>query len=206
MPRVTEVLDHVVHPQLANWFKNNSKMKCERIAEETARIGKTADSLIQQDVNEGGYVPPEDDEQVMNCLKGWETIKKEHPSFVGSITEMQTELKYGGIVGHPDYINKEERGWGITDLKCTSGIRMKNWIQIAMYAQMHMHIKNLEFPFFIRIIRLNRDGAPPEWLEITEPSYINYCMEQFYNYLSIFNSEEIMKEHFRQQLEEELLS
>jgi len=205
MPSVTEVLDYSIPPQLAKWFKNNSAAKCDKIGEETARIGSLVDSLIQQDIREGGYVPPEHDEQALNCLKGWENLKKEHPLFVASIKEMQIELRHEEVIGHPDYVCVEADGWGITDLKCTSGIRFKNYVQCAKYARMVMMLREWSFPSFIRVIRLQRDSSAYEWSEIRDSKMIQYCMDLFESYYEVFRSERVFKEYLRMQLEDQLL-
>jgi hypothetical protein len=206
MPRVTEVLDYSSPPQLTNWFKNNSKAKCERIGAHTAGIGTIVDELVQQDIDEGGYVPPEDNEEARNCLEQWEILKKDHPEFVTSVKEMQIDLEWDGITGHPDYYCEEGDEWGIADLKCTGGIRTKNWFQVGKYAELMMKMRKLQPPSFLRIIRLPRDGGTYEWLEIKDEKMIKYCMDAFQHYLAVFNNEPTMNEYFRQQKEEELLS
>ena len=205
MPSVTQVLDYSSPPQLTNWFKNNSKAKCEQIGQHTANIGKKVDLLVQQDISEGKYSLPVIDLAVASCMRGWEQCKKDHPQFVTSISSMQTELKLDEIVGHPDFINKSAEEWGITDLKCTSGIRDKNWIQVGKYAQMYMKLNDLSLPAFLRVIRLQRDSDLYEWLEITDPALIRYCMFMFDHYLAVFNNERMLKEHFRHRLEDEIL-
>jgi len=203
---VTQVLDYSIPPQLAKWFKNNSAAKCDKIGEETSRIGSYVDQLVQQDIREGGYLPPEDDQQVLNCLAGWEKLKRDHPLFVGSVKEMQVELIHGELVGHPDFVCVEEDGsWGISDLKCTSGIRFKNYIQCATYARMLMGIRKWEPFSFIRVIRLKRDSSDYEWSEIREPEMLQYFVNLFDHYDAIFLSEGFLKEYFRTQLEEQLL-
>ena len=203
---VTQVLDYSIPPQLAQWFKNNSKAKCESIGNETKRIGTLVDTLVQQDISDGGYVPPEQDPQAINCLNGWEKLKKEHPEFVPSVKAMQIELIHEDIGGHPDFDCQETPDvWGITDLKCTSGIRFKNYIQCAKYAKMLMRLGNRKFPSFIRIIRLQRDSDQYEWSEIRDPKMIQYFMDLFDHYLAIYDSEIFLKEYFLQQAEDQLL-
>lgn len=204
-PSVTQVLDYSIPPVLAQWFKNNSKDKCEKIGKETSEIGTLVDSLIQQDINEGGYLTPNDNQQVLNCLDGWEVIKKEHPEFVPSVKAMQTELIIDDLIGHLDFDCEESDGWGVTDLKCTSGIRFKNYVQTATYARMLMEIYKREFPSFIRIIRLDRSGSLPEWSEIRDPKMIQYFMDLFNHYRGIYDSELFLKEYFTTQAEDKLL-
>ena len=204
MPSVTEVLGYSTPPPLVEWFKRNSKAKSEAIAASTSEIGQGVDTLVQQDIKEGGYVPPFDSDPMNNCLAGWEKVKTEHPGFIESVTEMQTELRVGEMVGHPDFIHGTVP-WGITDLKCTSGIRTKNWIQTAKYARMLMEERGWPMPAFLRIIRLKRDEPTYEWLEITEKDMIKYCMDSFDHYLGVFNDEPFLKEYFRSKLEEDIL-
>jgi hypothetical protein len=205
MPSVTEVIDFSCPPYLVKWFKGNSQAKCDKIGDETARIGTLVDRLIQQDIKDGGYVPPEEDEKAMNCLKGWESLKIKHPEFVPSVKEMQIEIEAFGVVGHPDFINEEPSGWGITDLKCTSGIRDKNWIQEATYARILMIMRGLGFPAFIRTIRLDRELGTFEWQEIRDLKMIQKCMKMFDGYLEVFNSSKVIAEYFRSKLEDQLL-
>lgn len=202
---VTEVLDYSCPPYLAKWFKNNSAAKCDKIGAETARVGTLVDALIQEDIRDGGYVPPEGDEAARNCLAAWEELKRDHPEFVGSVKEMQVEVGAFGVVGHPDFINGENPSWGITDLKCTSGIRSKNWIQEATYARMIMDERGWQMPSFLRTIRLPQDGKPYEWLEITDERMIRKLMKMFDGYLAVFHSEKIIGEFFRTQLEDQIL-
>ncbi len=206
MIRVTQVLDYMLPGQLSDWFKRNSKAKCEAIGEETARIGNEVDKLVQEDIDDGGYIPPEGDEQVNNCLKGWEAYKKQEPLFVQSVAEMQTEISDGEFVGHPDFINRiGHTEWGISDLKCTSGIREKNWVQCAKYAEILMIERGWTFPAFIRIIRLQRTSEIPEVVTVSDPKFIQYCMNMFKVYAAIYRMPGVMADYFRGMKEAEVL-
>jgi hypothetical protein len=205
MVTVTEVLDYSTPPQLAKWFKNNTATKIEKISSETASIGSLVDGLIQLDIRDGGYLAPEGNEGITNCLLGWERVKKDHPEFVPSVKEMQAEIKAFGVVGHPDFICQEPNGWGVTDLKCTSGIRSKNWVQEATYARILMAERGWPFPSFIRTIRLQRESPLPEWLEIRDPKMIQKLMVMFDGYLEVFYSDKVIAEFFRAQSEDQML-
>lgn len=205
MNSVTEVLDYSCPPHLVKWFKNNSAAKCDKVGKETSECGTLVDGLIQQDIREGSYVSPLNNPDALNCLSQWEQLKKDHPEFVKSVSEMQAEVKAFGVIGHPDFINRSETEWGITDLKCTSGIRGKNWIQCAQYARMLMDERGAKFPDFIRVIRLPRDGSPYEYLEIRDPRMIKKLMWMFDSYLGVFLSDKVINEHFRQQNENNIL-
>ena len=200
---VTQVIDHFCPPELVNFFKNHSKAKCEQIAKESALIGQRTDWLIQQDIKGDSYHLETEPAEVQRCMAHWETIKKEHPGFTASVKEMQTELVDGELVGHPDFICVEANGWGITDLKCTKNIRLKNWVQTAEYAAMLMRIRGWAFPDFLRVIRLpSEEGKLPEWFEVRDPDMILYCIKLFDHYLEIFRGDFVMREFIRVQLEE----
>ncbi len=205
MPSVTEVLDYSCPPHLAKWFKNNTAKKCDEIGSTTAKIGTEVDALIQLDISDGGYLAPEGNEAVTNCLAGWEALKVKHPEFVPSVKEMQIEIKAFGVVGHPDFICQEADGWGITDLKCTSGIRDKNWIQEATYARILMVSRGWTMPAFLRTIRLKRDAQDFEWVEIRDERMIKKIMLMFDGYLEVFNSSKVIAEFFRNQAEDLML-
>lgn len=211
MPSVTEVLDYSCPPHLAKWFKNNTAKKCDEIGSTTAKIGTEVDALIQLDISDGGYLAPEGNEAVTNCLAGWEKLKIDHPEFVPSVKEMQGEVKAFGVIGHFDFFNEERTAhkdivlWGVTDLKCTSGIRDKNWIQEATYARMLMVSRGLSFPSFLRTIRLMRDQPNYEWVEIRDPKMIQKLMNMFDGYLEVFNSTKVIAEFFRNQAEDLML-
>lgn len=205
MPSVTEILDYSTPPYLAKWFKNNSAAKCDKIALETSECGKLVDLSVQEDIKNGKYTMPVNDQNALNCLGQWEQLKVDHPLFVPSIKEMQAEVRAFGIVGHPDFICQEENGWGVADLKCTSGIRAKNWIQEATYAAMLMVERGWAFPSFVRTLRLPRDGSAYEWLEIRDSKMIKSLMKMFDGYVEVFNSEKVINEFFRMQLEDQLL-
>lgn len=211
MDRVTGVIDYFIPEELANWMRNNSKAKQEKILAEATECGTKVDELVQEDIRDGGYVPPEDDERITACLKHWEQLKKDKPWFVGTVKHMQTELvdKENEVMGHPDFIcdeSKDWTDWGISDLKCTGGIRMKNFVQVGKYASMWMKDNNLPFPSFLRVIRLPRkEEEGYEWVEIREPEMIQYCMRTFDRYLEIYRFDKTMREYFRKKLEGEIL-
>lgn len=196
--RVTEILDYFTEPELVRWIENNSKSKRKAIQEEALRIGSAVDLLVQQDIKDGGYLVPEGDQAIVNCMKGWEKFKKDYPEFVSSVKEMQTELKDGEIIGHPDFIHEN----GITDLKCASGIRPKYWTQTAKYFQMKYGFRD----GFLAILRLDKkdpDGNY-EYVKIDDFQFIMYEIKVFEAYYTAFNHAKQTREQLRKQLEEEI--
>ena len=198
MPRVTEVLDHLMEPELFKWHIRLGKAACKKISDEALRVGSAVDALVQQDIKEGGYLVPEGDQSIENCMRAWELFKKDYPLFVDSVKEMQTEVKQGDVVGHPDFIHVD----GITDLKCSSGIRPKYWTQTAQYG--HMKFKVSDFNF-IAILRLDKVTGLYEYRKIEDWDYIFYEIGVFNAYLTAFQHASKNREMLRQQLENEVL-
>lgn len=205
MPSVTEVLGHLTEPELLRWIENNSKAKRKKITDLALRVGTDVDLLVQQDIKDDGYLAPEGDEPVENCLKAWELFKKDHPEFIPSVKEMQTELTHGEIVGHPDFINQGNRGWGITDLKCSKTIWPKYWTQVAQYAHLKLKAGD-KFPAFIAILRLDKTTGLYQYEVIDDPQYIGYEWRVFDAYLVAYEHAVKNREIIRQSLEEELLN
>ena len=196
MPRVTEVLDHLMEPELFKWHIRLGKAACKKISDEALRVGSAVDALVQQDIKEGGYLIPEGDQSIENCMQAWELFKIEHPLFVDSVKEMQTEVKQGDVVGHPDFIHQD----GITDLKCSSSIRPKYWTQTAQYGKMRFGV-----PQFIAILRLDKVTGLYEYRRIEDVDYIRYEIGVFEAYLMAFRHASKNREMLRQQLENEVI-
>ena len=198
MPSVTEVLDYLTEQELIGWIEKNSKAKRNAIRDEAFRVGKTVDLIIQEDIKDGGYLVPEGDEPVINCLKAWELFKKEHPEFTASVIEMQTELRCDDLVGHPDFVLQR----GIIDLKCATSIRPKYWTQTSKYLDMRWG----GTPGFIGVLRLDKVSGLYEYRLIEDESFINYEIRVFNAYRTVFDHAMTTREQLRKQLEEELLN
>lgn len=205
MPSVTEILDYLTEPELVRWIENNSKAKRKSIRDEALRVGTAVDLLVQQDIKEGGYLVPEGDLPIENCMVGWELFKKEHPEFVSSVIEMQIELKQGELVGHPDFVIEN----GIIDLKCSSGIRPKYWTQVAKYYDMRwtdkIIMENCGTIGIIRLEKMEKKEPKYEYILNNNREYINYEIEVFGAYYVAYLHAFKNREMIRQQLEEEKL-
>ena len=205
MIRVTTCLDYFTEPELLKWIENNSKAKRKAIQEEALRIGSIVDLLIQLDIKQNDQPKPiildNDKVKVENCMRAWETFKMDYPSFVPGVMEMQTELNNGEIMGHPDFIHIN----GITDLKCSSGIRPRYWTQVSEYFNLRFKNSHVWGNGFIAVLRLDKVSGLYEYRKIEDQSYIDYEISIFNAYHLAFNHNEINREIIRQQLEKEIL-
>ena len=202
--RVSRVLDYLTEPGLLSWFRKNSPAKTKKISDEAMRIGSEVDVLVQEDINTHKYIVPID-VSISNCMRGWELFKTEYPDFVPSVKEMQVELEYDGVIGHPDFILERDSGWGIVDLKCASAIRPRHWTQTAKYEHLLMMTKYLNSPGFIGILRLDKVTGLYEYKEINDRAYILYEIRVFDAYLTAYHHNFNNREIIRRQLEEEIL-
>lgn len=215
MPRVTDVIGYIQEPELVDWMLRTPKAKREAIREEAFRIGTAVDLLVQQDIKDGGYLIPEGDEAIANCMRGWEDFKKAMPEFVRSVSSMQDELidRENEVTGHPDFLIRRKESWGIVDLKTSSGIRPTYWTQTAQYSEMvRKHdepfiLKNWEVdaPRFIGVLRLDKKNGAWEYKEIADETVIRYEVEVFRAMLLLYRHGESVRETLRQQLEKEIL-
>ena len=198
MPRVTKILSYFTEPELIGWIERNSKAKRLAIRNEAFRVGSLVDSLVQEDINNGGYLSPEGDEPVENCLKAWELFKKDHPDYVGRVKEMQVDLKEGEVTGHPDFV----LDFQIDDLKCATSIRPSYWTQTSKYFRMRFGKVSSGK---IGVLRLDKKSALYEYKVIDDINYINYENEVFDAYHLAFNHAQKNREVLRKQLEDEIL-
>lgn len=206
MPKVTEVLDYLLEPELVAWKLKKGSAACKKIGDEAMRVGSAVDLLIRQDIQDGGYLMPEADEPVINCMMGWEKFKKDRPEFSETVVKglMQTEFSDGDLIGHPDFPIIRGDSVGIVDLKCASGIRPKYWTQTAKYLDMWQRIHPKRF---IGILRLDKvDPGKYEYIEITDETFIRYEIGVFQAYYLAFNHAQQTREQLRKQLEDELLN
>ena len=209
MPSVTEILDYLTDKELLKWIENNSKAKRKNITDSAIRVGKEVDLLVQQDIKEGGYLVPEGNEPITNCLKAWELFKKENPQFVSSVKSMQTELRKGELVGHPDFIIEDAYRFGVIDLKCSRAIMPRHWTQTAKYLDLVKSYATKRSPTckeFIGILRLDKTTGLYEYKEMRDPDDIAYEVYVFDAYYTTYQHNFNNREIIRQQLEEELLN
>lgn len=193
MISVTQVLDYLIEPELFNWYMKNGKAACKKISEASLRVGTIVDKLIQDDLKGEGYLLPEEDAPIENCMKAWEQFKKDWPLKIQTIEGMQTELTDGEIVGHPDIVTE----WGIIDIKTSRAIQPRYWTQTAKYAQMAGKPK-------IAILRLDKESGMYEFKEQGK-DVIDYELGVFNAYLVAYKHNMTIREIVRKQLEAEVL-
>jgi len=203
---VTEVLDYLTEKELLRWMLRTSPAKREKIQDDALRVGKEVDFLVHEDIKKRSYLPASGDEELKNCIKGWELFKKDYPFFVESVKEMQIELMVDEVIGHPDFVIGTDLRWGIVDLKCALSIHPGHWTQAAKYFEMKDMMEHFNRPGFIGILRLDKKTGLYEYKEITDQDYIRYEVEVFDAYLVAYNHAMKNREQIRAQLEEELLN
>lgn len=193
MIRVTQVLDYLTEPELLAWYLKTGKATCKKISEAALRVGTIVDKLIQDDIKDGGYLLPGEDEPISNCMTAWEKFKKDWPLKIKTIESIQPELTDGEIIGHPDIVTE----WGIIDIKTSRAIQPRYWTQTAKYAQMAGKPK-------IAILRLDKELGIYEFKEQGQ-EVIDYELGVFNAYLVAYKHNTTIREIVRKQLEAEVL-
>ena len=210
MIHVTEVLEYCPEPELLAWQLSVGKAKAEKISTEAKRVGTLVDKWIQQDVL--GELPGSLDQKELegsNCLIGWTQFKSDYPELIGNIVSIQRELVTGDLVGHPDLEVALGDRWGFIDIKCAGAIRPKYWTQTAKYTEMKRRMAGTHLPpCFLGILRLDkRSGLLKnyEYVEWNDLEKIQYEVEMFEHYLTIYQHGRQVQEWRRQALEQEVL-
>lgn len=193
MISVTQVIDYLTEPELLNWYITKGKAACKKIGDESLRIGKIVDGLVQQDIKGQGYLIPNGEAAISSCMTAWEKFKKAEPTIIQNIESIQQEITDGEIVGHPDILTK----YFVIDVKTSRAIQPRHWTQTAKYAQMARKPK-------IAILRLDKELGIYEWKEQGQ-EVIDYEMTVFNAYLVAYKHNTIIREIIRKQLEMEVL-
>lgn len=192
--RVTKVLDYLTEPELLNWYITKGKAACKKIGDEALRIGSAVDRMIQEDIKGEGYLVPEEDAPIVNCMSAWEKFKADHPGYLASITGFQEELTDGEIVGHPDIILADQ----IDDIKTSRAIQPRYWTQTSKYAKMANKSK-------VGVLRLDKESGLYEY-KVFGQDVIDYENTVFDAYLLAYKHNTTIREIVRRQLEEEVLN
>lgn len=187
MPSVTEILDTFPEAELVAWKLRMGAKKVAEIGTEAKRIGSTVDVAIQTMRRTGTPPAGTPDPAIAHCLRGWQQFTEEHPALVDSITGMQTERQRGDILGHPDFEVRRVEGWGFLSLKCAGQIRPVYWTQEAAYSW----LRNAEVnATYLGILRLDKEGKGYELQELMDPEEIDYEVQVWLNYLTLYRHRE----------------
>lgn len=221
MTRVTEILDYHTPPELLSWMLRTSKPKREASSQDSLAIGTIVDLLIQVDITKKEYFNADEvaildlrDKYkipVDNCMRAWDQFKKEHPEIVSNITEIQPELVYKDVMGHPDLVYSSKDRWGIIDVKTSKTVYPKYFTQTAEYADMYRWTKllgpqeGIARPYFIAILRLDKESGKYFYQEVSDESLIEYEIGVFEAYKVAYEHSFKNREFLRQQLELEVL-
>ena len=208
MISVTQILDQFPEAELISWKLRVGKAKAEAVSKESLEIGSLVDKAIQKEIKSGKReVELAGSTQVITqaaqtCLQGWQVFKQQHPEFIPTVIRIQYELSYEDLIGHPDF-EREDRGWGIDDLKCASQIRPSHWTQVAGYAWLKQMQFKLGLPAWHGLLRLDKISGQPEYVQLTDPNEIKYEIEVWNHYRALYGHRERVAERTRIQKEQE---
>jgi hypothetical protein len=124
--RVTEVLDYFAEPKLVAWKVKLGLKEANKIGRHAMKVGSRVDELIKAKA----LPKPKDLDEVKQCIKAWESFCKDYSisSFdIGKRLYWQEE----DLIGEPDILIPSM----LIDIKCSSAIRDKYWLQVCKYNQ-----------------------------------------------------------------------
>lgn len=127
-PRESAILSILRDPDLEAWEERVGPQAAKRKRIHSQKVGLTLDAMIKQEI-QGAVVkwPRPVSSEVKQGWKAWEEYKRLYlHSFDVGYRLVSPQWGYGG---EPDLVERDV----VTDLKATTRLRDKNWIQLSSY-------------------------------------------------------------------------
>lgn len=190
--RVTEPLNYFSEPWKLDWYAKNGKAYCNRVSKQAMKIGTRVDEIIKEKCS---YVPylsdyKKDTKEVHNCLeafnKWWRVY---NPTSITPCTRLSTTIEGVDVTGEPDIMVDNV----LVDIKCSSRIDLKYWIQVNMYRSLKNSAHGLDGLVIptqkVGILRLDKQTASYEYvLQDYSPSLCDVWVGLMRAYV-LFNKE-----------------
>jgi len=182
--RVTNILNAFTEKKLANWKISKGEIESNRISKIAMNIGTNVDEFIRAEIN-GEKAVKLKTVEAENCVKAWEKWKVDYDIDSSKLKTIERLFcKVTGVTGEPDIIIPFQEE--VLDIKCSGGIRQKNWIQTNWYAE------QLKLPMR-SILRLDKNLAIYEYERrpvCQEDSDVFKALTVVYRYFKQFEKEE----------------
>ena len=162
--RTTSILDAWVEPWRLEWLTEVGRVAANKKSRAALALGKRVDTLVQVEIEKGKFnLAKADSKEVASCMAGWKLWKEREAKGIISIqqTSYCDETMTAGTYDL-------EEGDAITDVKTSSQISPKHWLQVAWYN----HISLLNKPY-IAILRLDKFWSNYEY--VRKPMNQGYC-------------------------------
>lgn len=131
--RVSEILSAYQEPELIDWKIKKGKAEAYKISRKAMSIGTNVDKWIRADIL-GEKKPRLNSEEAKTCIKAWKKFKEDYEVDLNELEAGERIFNdETGICGEPDIIWKKYDL--VIDIKCSSGIRTKYWLQTEWYAR-----------------------------------------------------------------------
>jgi hypothetical protein len=179
--RVTSVLEWFAEPELVAWQVKLGRKEAGIISKRAMKIGTQVDELIKT----AEEPAKKDSKEVKECMAGYKQFLKDWQVDAKAlrIPERFT-IEEEGITGQADLYHPE---LGLIDIKCSSEIRPKYWLQLAKY---HQGMKLTETDK-ISVLRLGKETglyefASSENVGIAIPYALSIfdCLHSAYRYFN----------------------
>ena len=158
--RITQVLDYFIEPGLVEWKMRVGKKESNLISKRAMAIGTRVDEIIKT----GGLYKwnSKDSKEVENCVVAfckWKEIYE--PKSITPCTRLYATINGVDVTGEPDLMVDDV----LVDLKCSSKINLKYWVQVNMYRYLELYAP--------KIVTVNSSGVLANTTVTTNTDYYN---------------------------------
>lgn len=144
---VSEILGYFIEPTLCDWKVRTGAKESRRIGTVATKIGTRVHELIENDFKNGVIkLAAKDVDEVRNCIEAYRRWKEDY-SFVIEQMEQSVQSDAQKVIGHYDIFGQKT----LLDIKTSSKINDKMWLQVNKYAQMRGGCDN------VAILRLDKN-------------------------------------------------
>lgn len=178
----SRILNHLVPKELCEWYGKKGLKEAERIMKVAANIGSAVHELTEElDKDSAVAIKPKKVE-VANCLSAYRKwIEDYDPIIVESEKPVWCDMhRVRGV-----YDRCLDNGT-LIDIKTSSGIRPKDWLQVAWYASVCG--RNVDY---LAILRLDKDLAVYDYQVVENDEYYLNVFDSLRTVYSYFKKEEL---------------
>jgi len=149
--RITQVLDFFKEQWYVDWVVRVGKAEAKRTSTVAMAIGTAVDECIKT----GKTTIKKHHEEVNNCLSAYKKWKEVYqPKSIVNGQRLFATIEGVEVSGEPDLFVDDV----LVDIKCSTKISPKYWIQVNMYRQLHQSVGD------VAILRLDKHTGSFEYV------------------------------------------
>ena len=156
-PRVTSILSILRDPDVEDWYARLGDKAAKAKRHHAERVGTTLDELVKRQVAGQTVVAPKSaSSEVKQGWKAWREYRDlSGEQFTVGYPKTSERWGYGGCA---DLLNAT----GVTDIKATTRLRPKHWIQVMSYVPLYFSEDQWD-KVAVTLIRLDTFLGTAQW-------------------------------------------